>query len=168
MQPRIRLALFAVPAAVLLAACGSSPKTIPVTRPPAASATAQATGAVHATGAAPATSAAPAPSAAKSSAASAAPLSGTWSGHYSGTYQGSFTLTWTQSGGKLTGTIKISTPASTMGINGAVQGDAISFGTVGSYGITYSGKVQGDSMAGSYQVDDGNGSGGPWNAAKTG
>lgn len=162
MQPRIRLALFAVPAAVLLAACSSSPKSIPVTRPPAPSAVA------HATSAAPVTSAAPAPSAAKSSAAPAAPLSGTWSGHYSGSYQGSFTLKWTQSGGKLTGTIKISTPASTMGINGAVQGDSISFGTVGSYGITYSGTVSGDSMAGSYQVEDGHGSGGPWNAAKTG
>lgn len=168
MQLRIRLALFAVPAAVLLAACSSSPKTIPVTRPPAASAVAQATSANHVASASPTTSAAPATSAAKSSAPPAAPLSGTWSGHYSGSYQGSFTLTWTQSGGKLTGTIKISTPASTMGINGAVQGDSISFGTVGSYGITYSGKVSGDSMAGNYQVEDGHGSGGPWNAAKTG
>lgn len=166
MQPRIRLALFAVPAAMLLAACSSSPKSIPVTRPPAASAVAQSTSAAPAPSAA--KSSAAKSSAAKSSAAPAAPLSGTWSGHYSGSYQGSFMLTWTQSGGKLTGTIKISTPASTMGINGAVQGDAISFGTVGSYGITYSGKVSGDSMAGSYRVDDGHGSGGPWNAAKTG
>ena len=157
MSPRIKLAVFAVPAAVLLAACSTSPKSAQVTQVPTAKAAAQAT------------SAAPAASMAPSTAAPAsAGLSGTWSGRYSGSYQGSFTLTWTQSGSKLSGTIKISVPASTMSINGTVQGDSISFGTVGSYGITYSGKVSGSSMAGSYQVSDGQGSSGPWSASKTG
>lgn len=157
MSPRIRLAVFAVPAALLLAACSSSPKSAPAVQVPAATAAAQATSA------APAASTAP-PAAAPASAG----LSGTWSGQYSGSYQGSFTLTWTQTGSKLSGTIKISDPASTMGINGTVQGDSISFGTVGSYGITYSGKVSGRSMSGSYQVSDGQGGNGPWSASKTG
>ncbi len=155
MSPRIKLAVFAVPAALLLAACSSSPKSAPAVQVPKATAVAQAT------------SAAPAASAAPSTAAPAsAGLSGTWSGQYSGSYQGSFTLTWTQSGSELSGTIKISAPASTMSINGAVQGDSISFGTVGSYGITYSGKVSGDSMSGSYKVSDGQGSSGPWSASR--
>jgi hypothetical protein len=47
-----------------------------------------------------------------------------------------------------------------------VQGDSISFGTVGSTAITYSGKVSGGSMSGSYQVSDGQGSQGPWSASK--
>lgn len=157
MSPRIKLAVFAVPAALLVAACSSSPTSAPAVQAPTAAAAAQAT------------SAAPAASTAPSTAAPAsAGLSGTWSGQYSGSYQGSFTLTWTQSGSKLSGTIKISAPASTMGINGTVQGDSISFGTVGSYGITYSGKVSGGSMSGSYQVSDGNQSSGPWSASKTG
>jgi hypothetical protein len=123
----------------------------------------------QASSAAPTTTAAPAVSTAPStSAAASAGLTGTWSGQYSGAYQGTFILTWTQSGGKLTGTIKISAPASTMNINGTVQGGSISFGTVGSYGITYSGKVSGASMSGNYQVSDGQGSAGPWSAAKTG
>lgn len=54
-----------------------------------------------------------------------------------------------------------------MSINGTVQGDSISFGTVGSYGITYSGKISGGSMSGNYKVDDGNQSTGPWSASKT-
>ncbi len=157
MSPRIKLAVFAVPAVLLVAACSSSPKSAPVAQAPAAKTVAQATSAASAVSTA--------PSAATSSVP--AGLSGTWSGQYSGSYQGSFTLSWTQSGSKLTGTIKISAPASTMGINGTVQGDSISFGTVGSYGITYSGKVSGGSMSGSYQVSDGNQSSGPWSASKT-
>lgn len=157
MSPRIKLAVFAVPAALLVAACSSSPASAPAVQPPKASAV------VQATSAAPAVSTAP-PTAAPSSAG----LSGMWSGQYSGSYQGSFTLTWSQSGSKLSGTIKISNPASTMGINGTVEGGSIRFGTVGSFGITYSGKVSGDSMSGSYQVNDGSGSGGPWSASKSG
>ncbi len=151
MSPRIKLAFFAVPAALLLAACGSSPKSAPPAQVPTAKAVASASSAAPAGGTAPSASAG---------------LSGTWSGHYSGSYQGSFTLSWTQSGSRLTGTIKISAPASTMGINGTVRGDSISFGTVGSYGITYSGKVSGGSMSGSYLVGDGNQGTGPWSAAK--
>jgi hypothetical protein len=47
-----------------------------------------------------------------------------------------------------------------------VNGDAISFGTVGSgTAITYSGTVSGNSMSGTYKVN-GQG-GGPWSATKS-
>lgn len=108
-----------------------------------------------------ATTSAPAPAAAASG------LSGKWLGHYTGSYQGTFTLHWRQSGPKLKGTIDISSPASTMPIHGSVSGGKISFGTVGQYGITYSGTVSGNSMSGTYQVKDGRGSTGNWSAARS-
>lgn len=97
----------------------------------------------------------------------ASPLSGKWSGHYSGSYSGTFTLRWHQSGSHLHGTIHISNPADTLAINGAVNGNAIRFGTVGSTAITYSGAVSGSSMSGTYRVGTASGSsGGPWSATK--
>ncbi|HEY7254361.1 MAG TPA: hypothetical protein VIG37_27995 [Methylomirabilota bacterium] len=90
-------------------------------------------------------------------------LSGTWSGHYDGAFDGNFTLHWTQSGSKLSGTIKLSNPPDTPDIHGSVSGSSIRFGTVGSEAITYSGSVSGDSMSGSYQTPSG---GGSWSASK--
>ncbi len=72
-----------------------------------------------------------------------------------------------QSGSKLNGTIQLSNPGTSLPIHGRVAGGSIRFGTVGSYAITYSGTVSGNSMSGSYQVHAGNVSGGPWNASKT-
>jgi hypothetical protein len=89
-------------------------------------------------------------------------LSGTWSGHYSGGYNGTFTLHWTQSGSKLTGTIKLSSPSGTFPITGSVHGGAIQFGAVGA-GATYTGSVSGTSMSGSYQARP---KGGSWSAKK--
>ena len=102
----------------------------------------------------------------KAAAATRAPgaLSGKWSGQYSGNYSGTFNLRWRQSGTHLHGTIHISNPPSTLPLNGIVHGNLISFGTVGSMAITYSGTVSGSSMSGTYKV---NGSrGGPWSAGK--
>lgn len=96
--------------------------------------------------------------------AASGPLSGTWSGKYSGAYHGTFTLQWTQSGSKLSGTIKLSTQRSKLSLNGTVRGSTIRFGTVGSAAITYSGSVSGKSMSGSYRTPGG---GGPWSAHKT-
>jgi hypothetical protein len=90
-------------------------------------------------------------------------LSGKWSGQYGGAFQGSFTLNWKQSGSKLSGTIKLSNPPSTSDIQGAVNGGSISFGTVGSFAVTYSGSVSGSSMSGSYKSPKG---GGSWSAHK--
>ena len=90
-------------------------------------------------------------------------LSGTWSGNYSGANQGTFTLTWQESGSKLTGTIDISSPSATYDISGAVEGNSIRFGTLGAGAVTYSGSVSGDTMSGTYQAPNGNGT---WQAAK--
>ena len=127
----------------------------------------------HHASATPPVSAAPAAATPAGSASAPAPaaaasgLTGTWQGQYSGSYQGTFTLHWQQSGSKLDGTIDLSSPAASMPIHGSVSGGKISFGTVGQYGITYSGTVSGNSMSGTYQVKDGRGSTGNWGAARS-
>ena len=92
------------------------------------------------------------------------PLSGTWSGKYGGAYRGTFTLRWTQSGSRLSGTIKLSNLTAKLPINGTVHGRTIRFGTVGSAAITYTGSLSGKSMSGRYQTPGG---GGSWSARKT-
>ena len=112
-------------------------------------------------------SSAPATKAAASHRKASGALSGKWSGHYSGSYSGNFTVRWHQTGEHLHGTIHLSNPGNTMPINGIVHGSTISFGTVGSMAITYSGTVSGSSMSGTYKVHGANGtSGGPWSASK--
>ena len=92
-------------------------------------------------------------------------LTGTWSGTYSGAYHGTFTLHWTQSGSRLTGTIKLSSNVGRTNITGSVRGSTIRFGTVGNANaITYSGSVSGKSMSGTYKTG---GVGGSWSAHKT-
>jgi hypothetical protein len=91
-------------------------------------------------------------------------LTGSWSGQYGGAFSGTFTLHWTQSGSRLHGTITISNPHSNLAVNGALRGSAITFGTVGGPGITYTGSASGTSMSGSYSTPKG---GGPWSAHKT-
>jgi hypothetical protein len=108
--------------------------------------------------------------AAKASASTSTGLTGTWSGHYTGASSGTFNLTWTQSGSNLTGTIKISDFGDApIPINGTLQGDTISFGTVGSTAVTYTGSVSGSSMSGDWKVQSGgqSGGGGSWNATKS-
>jgi len=89
-------------------------------------------------------------------------LSGKWTGTYGGTFSGTFVLNWTQSGSKLSGTIKLST-AGTDNVNGTVDGSSIKFGTVGGDAVHYTGSVSGDSMSGSYSTAAG---GGSWSAHK--
>jgi hypothetical protein len=98
-------------------------------------------------------------------AVSASGLSGTWNGQYGGSYQGTFVIHWRRSGSKLGGSIDISNPAGSLSIHGSVAGGSIQFGTVGSYAITYSGTVSGDSMSGTYKV--GAAQGGNWSASKS-
>jgi len=145
---RVRFILAAAAVALLAAACSSNGGTAGPTVSPA----------VHST--------APASPAAQSSPASA--LTGKWSGQYSGAYRGTFALHWHQKGSKLSGGITISAPPGSFPIHGVVNGNDITFGTVGSLAITYSGTVSGNSMSGTYQVHGANGSvGGPWSATKT-
>jgi hypothetical protein len=88
-------------------------------------------------------------------------LGGTWSGKYSGAFSGTFTLTWTQTQSRLKGTIKLSKPAGTYGISGAVTSSGIRFGAV-KVGATYKGKVTGLlSMSGTWASPQG---GGSWSA----
>lgn len=98
-------------------------------------------------------------------------LSGKWSGTYKGTFGGTFKLTWQESGQSLKGTIEISgfsnVPTS---IRGNVRGSSISFGTVGTKSITYSGSVsQGNSMSGNWKMQDHGMSvgAGSWKASKS-
>ena len=116
----------------------------------------------------PAAAAPTASAAAATSAPATSGVAGTWSGQYSGAYQGTFTLTWQLTGSSLHGHIKLSNPGGTLPINGSVQGSAITFGTVGSTAITYTGSVSGSSMSGNYKVHQANGDvGGPWSASKS-
>jgi hypothetical protein len=90
-------------------------------------------------------------------------LAGKWSGQYSGAFSGTFTLHWTQTGSRLKGSITLSNPPGTYGINGSVKGKVIKFGAVAA-GATYAGSVSGKSMAGHYNTPRG---GGQWSAHKT-
>jgi hypothetical protein len=98
------------------------------------------------------------------------PLSGSWSGSYSGAYSGTFSLKWQQSGSKLSGTIKVSAFSNApTALTGTVEGNAITFGTVGSQAITYSGSFSGSTMSGTWKMQAGGRSigGGSWKASRT-
>jgi hypothetical protein len=156
-QARRHVAVMTMTAAlaVTLAACSSPGSTA-----------AQVTGKQRSP-AAPSAAAPAASSPAPATAAAASGLTGKWAGQYSGSYQGTFNLHWHQSGSKLKGSIKLSNPGTSLPINGSVAGSSIRFGTVGSYGITYSGTVSGNSMSGTYQVSNGTGGTGKWSASKS-
>jgi hypothetical protein len=98
------------------------------------------------------------------------PLSGKWTGSYSGSFSGTFKLNWVELGKHLSGIIRISgfknAPTS---IHGNVRGSSISFGTVGSQAITYSGSVSGTSMSGTWTIKAGGRAmgGGSWKASQS-
>jgi|KBSSwiStaDraftv2_1062776.scaffolds.fasta_scaffold137931_2 hypothetical protein len=99
-------------------------------------------------------------------------LSGTWTGTWGNQTPdqstGTFTLTWSQNGNNLAGTITITgTPCLSGGsITGSVSGSTITFGAVqGEVEVKYSGSIAGQSMSGTYQTDCGNAKG-TWNAVK--
>jgi hypothetical protein len=96
--------------------------------------------------------------------ATASDLTGTWNGTYNGSYSGTFTVKWTQSGSGVNGTIALPTVGTTEQLNGTVNGDKITFGTVGSFAVTYSGTFSGNSMSGTYNV--GGSPAGNWSASK--
>jgi hypothetical protein len=138
---------------VLVAGCSSSGSGGSATSAPATT-----------TPAAAATTPAATPAAASSTPASTGSLTGKWTGSYGGTFTGTFTLTWVESSGKLTGTIDLST-SGTVPLNGTVEGDQITFGTVGSTAVTYTGSVSGDTMSGTYKA--GTAGSGTWQAHRT-
>jgi hypothetical protein len=104
------------------------------------------------------------PAASSTTPATGSDLSGRWSGRYSGAYSGTFTLSWQQKGSGLSGRITFSAPTRTERLTGTVKGTRITFGTVGSAAITYSGSVSGNAMSGSYRAG---GAAGRWSANKS-
>jgi hypothetical protein len=98
--------------------------------------------------------------------ASATGLSGSWSGTYTGGGNGTFSLDWQQSGSNLTGTIVLDGDSEDpIPINGTVNGSTINFGTVGGpNGVTYTGKMSGSSMSGTWKAPVGSGN---WTATKS-
>jgi hypothetical protein len=96
--------------------------------------------------------------------ATASDLTGTWNGTYNGSYSGTFTVKWTQSGANVDGTIALPSVGTTEQLNGTVSGDKITFGTVGSFAVTYSGTFSGSSMSGTYNVTGS--PAGNWSASK--
>jgi hypothetical protein len=91
-------------------------------------------------------------------------LTGTWNGTYNGNYNGTFTVKWTQSASRLNGTIALPALGTTEQLNGTVSGGKITFGTVGSFAVTYSGTFSGNSMSGTYNVTGS--PAGNWSATK--
>jgi hypothetical protein len=154
-SPALLLTAALATLAVMAGGCGSS----------GTSTTTGATGTTPSVSTPAASAPATTPAAPTSTTSTAGGLTGTWSGQYNGAYQGTFKLTWQQSGSNLSGTITLSAPASTAPIHGTLAGSTISFGTVGSVAITYTGSVSGSSMSGSYVV--GGAAGGSWSANKT-
>jgi hypothetical protein len=88
-------------------------------------------------------------------------LSGRGSGDYSGAFNGTFTLDWKQPGRVLRGSIMLSNPRDTLGIDGLVSATGIRFGSVGF--ATHAGSVSGNFMSGTYNTPSG---GGCWSATK--
>ena len=86
-------------------------------------------------------------------------LTGAWSGNYSGAYHGTFTLQWTQSGSKLSGTIKLSarTAAPRSPSRGLCAAAPSASAPSAPPAITYSGSVSGKSMSGTYKTPGGGG-----------
>ena len=156
-SPRTVAAALTVVLAASAAGCSSSTggtSSAPPTSAPATTASSTAAGQPSAPPASPTSSPSPTLGA----------LTGKWAGSYSGAYTGVFNLTWVESSGKLAGTIDLST-AGTVPLTGSVSGSSITFGTVGTTAITYTGTVSGDTMSGTYQV--GGSQHGSWRAHRT-
>ncbi len=92
-------------------------------------------------------------------------LAGKWKGTYSGAVSGHFTIHWTQTGRKLSGTIKLSNPSGKYAIDGSVRPHKkLKFGAV-SVGAKYKGVWNGSTgMSGTWTSPQG---GGNWSASKS-
>lgn len=88
-------------------------------------------------------------------------LSGTWEGLATGPFNGFITLTVTQTGKTLDGTITMSTPTETIHVTGDLSGNRITLEAVGV--VTYDGTLSGSTISGSY-TDLANGKAGTWSA----
>jgi len=140
---------------VLLAACSSSSSTTSTTTPPAAgteSTAAPSSSSFSSTG----------------SPVSTSTVDGKWNGSYSpnGGGSGDFSVTFTQTGASLNGTLSIAVSClNGAKVTGKVTGDSIQFGSVqGQCSVDYKGTINGDQMSGTYGL--GAGTAGKWKASK--
>jgi len=137
---------------LLLAACSSSSSSSAASPPPEATSAAPASSSFSSTG----------------SPVSSSTVDGKWNGSYtpSGGGSGDFSVTFTQTGSSLDGTLSISVAClDGAKVTGKVNGDSIDFGSVqGQCSVDYKGKISGDQMSGTYDV--GGGVGGTWKASK--
>jgi hypothetical protein len=111
---------------------------------------------------------APAPSTPAATGGTAASLlDGTWDGTWRSAGQsGTFSISWTETGSTLDGTLSISVPClDGANITGTVNGGSIQFGSVkGQCQVDYSGSINGDQMSGTYNLSGA--AGGTWKATK--
>jgi len=140
---------------VLLAACSSSSSSSAASTP---------------AGGTEATTTAPSPSSfeATGSPVSSSTVDGKWNGSYqpNGGGSGDFSVTFTQTGSSLDGTLSISVAClDGAKVTGKVNGDSIDFGSVqGQCTVEYKGTIKGDQMSGTYGL--GQGMAGTWTASR--
>ena len=95
-------------------------------------------------------------------------IDGKWNGSYQPTGGGSgdFSVTFSQNGESLNGTLSIAVSClDGAKVTGEVKGDSIEFGSVkGQCSVEYKGAIKGDQMSGTYEVAQG--VGGTWKATK--
>ena len=91
-------------------------------------------------------------------------LSGTWGGlNTAGPLNSFMTLTLTQTGKALDGTVAMQSPPENVHISGGVSGNAVSFGAAGV--ISFTGTLSGSTLSGSYtSIANGKASSGSWTA----
>jgi len=139
---------------VLLAACSSSSSSSEASTPAGGTeaTTAPSSSSFEATG----------------SPVSSSTVDGKWNGSYqpNGGGSGDFSVTFTQTGSSLDGTLSISVAClDGAKVTGKVNGDSIDFGSVqGQCTVDYKGTIKGDQMSGTYGL--GQGTAGTWKASK--
>ena len=151
---KVRISGAIIVCGVLLAACSSSSSTTTST-PPAGTETptsAPSSSSFSSTG----------------SPVSSSTVDGKWNGSYSpnGGGSGDFSVTFTQSGASLDGTLSIAVSClNGAKVTGKVTGNSIQFGSVqGQCSVDYKGTINGDQMSGTYGL--GAGTAGTWKASK--
>ena len=150
---RVRICGAIIVSGVLLAACSSSSST--TTTPPTgteAPTSASSSSSFSSTG----------------SPVSSSTVDGKWNGSYSpnGGGSGDFSVTFTQTGASLDGTLSIAVSClNGANVTGKVTGNSIQFGSVqGQCSVDYKGTINGDQMSGTYGL--GAGTAGTWKASK--
>ena len=151
----VRLGGAVIVCGVLLAACSSSSSSSAASTP---------AGGTEATTTAPSSSSFEA----TGSPVSSSTVDGKWNGSYqpNGGGSGDFSVTFTQTGSSLDGTLSISVAClDGAKVTGKVNGDSIDFGSVqGQCTVDYKGTIKGDQMSGTYGL--GQGTAGTWKASK--